>query len=112
MAFAGYVYLILCFYIQLVVKPDIMSWHELSADIDTVKMAHSSVFIDVLLSLFILCIIITAVLCILFFGEYFLREKNIIPNFKNPSNKIYTFFIISGLILQISPLCLILLNLI
>ena len=58
-------------------------------DRELVNMAHASVFVDVIFSCFILCLIISSILIIVNIIEISLRKKNIIPDLKIYENIFY-----------------------
>lgn len=104
LSFSGYLYLLVWLYVYFIVRPDIMAWRgDIGSDPETVGMAHSSIFVDIIFSLFILCFIISIILLGLFIIEHLLRKKKIIPEYKQTNNSVYLFIFWAGIILQTSP---------
>ena len=73
-------------------------------DIDIIQGNNEIIYL-LLIKNFIL-ISFSILISILFFAliEYILREKNIIPKFKMPNNKIYKTIFTTGLLLQLTPI--------
>ena len=101
----GYLYLIYCVFLDVYKKPIIMN-NKFSTinDIDIIQGNNEIIYLllvkdFILISFFIF-------ISILFFAliEYILREKNIIPEFKTPKNKIYKTIFTIGLLLQLTPI--------
>lgn len=108
LSLSGYAYLLVWLYVYFVVRLDIMNWKgAVGSDPETVGMANSSVFIDVIFSLFVFCFIVSAILILLTILEKFLRKKSQ-NEFRSINNKAYLITFWLGLILQISPLCMLL----
>lgn len=108
LSISGYFFLSAWLYVYFIVRPDIMNWKgNVGSDPETVGMANSYVFVDAIFSLFILCFVITSILLLLTIFESFLRKKSQ-NEFKSINNKVYLFTFWLGIILQISPLCMLL----
>jgi len=72
----GYVYFLIWLYLYLIVKPNIMMWKGGNTiNIDTIQMAHSSIFIDIIFSSIISCFIISFILILFNIIEFILRKK-------------------------------------
>ncbi len=101
----GYLYLIYCVFLDCYKKPIIMN-NKFSTinDIDIIQGNNEIIYL-LLIKNFIL-ISFSILISILFFAliEYILREKNIIPKFKMPNNKIYKTIFTTGLLLQLTPI--------
>jgi len=111
LAFFGYLYLIACLWLHYFVRPDIMGFKgDIGSDPETVAMVNASFYINAVFYIVIICFVISLLFIIFALIEAFFRKKGKLLVYIPLNNHIYSFLFWFGLILQLTPVCFVIIT--